>query len=85
MVLLRGVFWLSLVAMLVPYSKIDLANATFSIDQAALSTRLARLPQFCNDNPAICEKAHTLAGVIGDESLAFAKIVVDRLKAEHTS
>ena len=82
MALVRGVFWLCLVAMLVPYSRIDLPNATFAVDRAALSDRLARLPQFCADNPVICRKAGALAGVIAEEGVTFATILAGRIKAE---
>ena len=80
MVLLRGVFWLSLVAALVPYSKIDRTNATFAIDEAALMKGLAELPHFCRDHGAICEKAEGLATIAAGESLTLAQLAAARLK-----
>lgn len=82
MVLLRGVFWLSLVAFVAPYSKIDLPNATFSIDHAALMKRVAALPHYCKDNAAVCEKAQALAIVIGNESLTLVQTIAARLHAQ---
>jgi hypothetical protein len=80
MVLLRGVFWLALVAAVVPYSTVDLSKATFAIDEPALMARVARLPQFCRDNRAICEKAGALAALASKEGLALAQTIVARLK-----
>jgi hypothetical protein len=80
MVLLRGVFWLGLVAAVVPYSKIDLPGATFAVDRAALAQRLASAPHFCRDNALICQKALALAGVIGAQSLTAVQLAEARLK-----
>lgn len=79
MFLLRSVFWLSLVACLVPYSSIDLPNATFSVDHAALVQRLAALPRYCRDREAVCKKAEALGALIANESLVFAETAAARL------
>jgi hypothetical protein len=72
MFLLRGVFWLALVAYLVPYKTIDLPNARFVIDQKALMSRVAALPHYCEHNARACTAAREWASALGVQSRSAA-------------
>ena len=80
--LVRCVFWFSLVAALVPYREFDVPHARFAVDQNALLTALARLPHYCRDHGPVCEKAAALTNLIGTEGLAFVKETAVRLQAQ---
>jgi hypothetical protein len=80
--LVRCVFWFSLVAALVPYREFDPAHARFSVDEDALMAQIAALPHYCREHGTVCDKAAALTAVIGREGLAFIKETAIRLQAQ---
>lgn len=67
MFLLRSVFWLGVVAFVVPYSAIDMANATFTIDSASLLKQVDQLPHYCQGNRKACVKALVMIEQMGKD------------------
>jgi hypothetical protein len=70
MFLLRGLFWLGLIAYLAPYRTIDVAHASFVIDEKALAERLAALPHYCDHHARVCSTARDLADALGVQAHA---------------
>jgi hypothetical protein len=80
MFLLRGLFWLGLIAYLAPYKMIDGAHASFIVDEKALAERFAALPHYCDHHHRVCGAAQDLAAALGAQAHAAVSEAL-RLKA----
>ena len=81
MIVLRGLFWLALVAYLVPYKTFDLPKGRFVIDEKALMASLRDLPHYCAHNARACRAADALVQTIAVESRAAAQAFPGVVKA----
>ena len=83
MFLLRGLFWLGLVAYLAPYKMIDSSHANILIDEQAIGAGLAALPRYCEDHHRVCAAALDLGHALcaqGEATIATAFAMASQLR-----
>ncbi len=78
----RALFWFGVMCAVVPFKHFDLASGEITVDHAALRTRIAALPSYCEDHREVCQQARAVLSEAAQTGLdAARRFVAEQAKS----